>query len=235
MKIPGVRRIVREMCRVVRGRKDGITMWINRDSPPVGKDFEDCWDLVIKGDSDEVARLARLDPSDNEVMEITASDEERIRQQGKPSVVIPIRKSSVSQDKSSMQLNALHPAEVPYRANPASKGRPLSEVIPDRKPGKKPAKPASKRKSKANDQVNKINQTYKVSKSSGTSRTKIDKSAVVKCEDWPKPMVEISSGSPRSNGPMPPKPNDQETISPKGPIPNGMRGLLTIENPAAGK
>ena len=56
MKIPGVRRIVREMCGVVRGRRDGLTVWINQDGPPPGKEFEDCWDLVVKGPCDEVAR-----------------------------------------------------------------------------------------------------------------------------------------------------------------------------------
>ena len=56
MKIPGVRRIVREMCGVVRGRRDGLTVWINRDPPPLGKEFEDCWDLIVKGPSDKVAQ-----------------------------------------------------------------------------------------------------------------------------------------------------------------------------------
>ena len=56
MKIPGVRRIVREMCGVVRGRRDGLAVWINRDAPPLGKEFEECWDLVVKGPSDKVAQ-----------------------------------------------------------------------------------------------------------------------------------------------------------------------------------
>ena len=56
MKIPGVKRIVREMCGVVRGRRDGLTVWINHEQPPVGKEFEDCWDLVVTGACDEVAR-----------------------------------------------------------------------------------------------------------------------------------------------------------------------------------
>ena len=56
MKIPGVKRIVREMCGVVRGRRDGLAVWINHEPPPVGKEFEECWDLVVKGACDEVAR-----------------------------------------------------------------------------------------------------------------------------------------------------------------------------------
>jgi NAD-dependent histone deacetylase SIR2 len=60
LKIPGVRRIVREMCGVVRGRRDGVAIWINKDPAPLGKDFENCWDLVVQGSSDEVARRARM-------------------------------------------------------------------------------------------------------------------------------------------------------------------------------
>lgn len=60
LKVPGVRRIAREMCQVARGRKDGFTAWINNASEPVGPEFKDCWDLVIRGDCDEVARQAAI-------------------------------------------------------------------------------------------------------------------------------------------------------------------------------
>lgn len=55
LKIPGVKRLVREMCGVIRDRRDGLTIWMNMDPPPLGKEFEDCWDLVVKGPCDEVA------------------------------------------------------------------------------------------------------------------------------------------------------------------------------------
>lgn len=61
LKVPGVRRIAREMCKVVRDRRDGITIWINNDpEPPTGKDLEDCWDLIVQGPCDEVARHAAM-------------------------------------------------------------------------------------------------------------------------------------------------------------------------------
>ena len=60
LKVPGVRRIAREMCQVARGRKDGFTAWINNMPEPVGPEFKDCWDLVIRGDCDEVARHAAI-------------------------------------------------------------------------------------------------------------------------------------------------------------------------------
>lgn len=60
LKVPGVKRIAREMCQVARGRKDGFTAWINNAPEPVGPEFKDCWDLVIRGDCDEVARHAAI-------------------------------------------------------------------------------------------------------------------------------------------------------------------------------
>ncbi|KAF2460800.1 DHS-like NAD/FAD-binding domain-containing protein [Lineolata rhizophorae] len=62
LKIPGVKRIAREMCKVVRGRRDGVTVWINNDPEPASiKDLE--WDIVVRGPCDEVAnRAAMIDP-----------------------------------------------------------------------------------------------------------------------------------------------------------------------------
>ena len=77
MKIPGVRRIVREMCGVVRGRRDGLTVWVNHEPPPVGKEFEECWDLVVKGASDDVARQYSIDGKEN--VECTESEVERAK------------------------------------------------------------------------------------------------------------------------------------------------------------
>jgi NAD-dependent histone deacetylase SIR2 len=60
LKVPGVRRIVREMCGVVRAKRDGIAIWINSDPQRLGKEFENSWDLVVRGDCEEVARYAGL-------------------------------------------------------------------------------------------------------------------------------------------------------------------------------
>ncbi|RMD44390.1 hypothetical protein DV735_g627, partial [Chaetothyriales sp. CBS 134920] len=79
MKIPAVRRIVHEMCRIVRDRRDGTTIWINKDPPPAGKDLENLWDLVVEGDSDEVARLADMGEWYDWVENYTESDLERIQ------------------------------------------------------------------------------------------------------------------------------------------------------------
>jgi NAD+-dependent protein deacetylase SIR2 len=86
MKIPGVRRVVREMCGVVRGRRDGLTVWINQDGPPPGKDFEECWDLIVKGPCDEVARQWNLSMKPHK--ECTNSDIERAKDETKVEVVV---------------------------------------------------------------------------------------------------------------------------------------------------
>lgn len=64
LKVPGTRRLVKELCQVARGRRDGFTAWINIESEPKGIDFKDCWDLVVKAKCDDVAREANLDPWD---------------------------------------------------------------------------------------------------------------------------------------------------------------------------
>ena len=58
LKVPGVRRIVREMCGSVRDRRGGVAIWINNDLPPVAKDLEDCFDIVVQANCDEVANRA---------------------------------------------------------------------------------------------------------------------------------------------------------------------------------
>lgn len=82
MKVPGLRRTVREMCGVVRGRKDGEAIWISREPPPPGREFENCWDLIVRGDSDTVAahaRMRRWDDDSVDYKECSESDSERAK------------------------------------------------------------------------------------------------------------------------------------------------------------
>lgn len=60
LKIPGVRRIVKEMCQLTRSKRDGITAWINTDPEPQGAEFKDCWDFVVRGKCDDFAELVNL-------------------------------------------------------------------------------------------------------------------------------------------------------------------------------
>lgn len=91
LKVPGVRRIVREMCAIVRDRRDGFTAWINNDPEPSGKEFEDSWDMIVKGTSDDVARLAAMPQWDEpeEAIAISAEDAELIASSQEVTVVLP--------------------------------------------------------------------------------------------------------------------------------------------------
>ncbi|KAI1432593.1 DHS-like NAD/FAD-binding domain-containing protein [Xylaria sp. CBS 124048] len=67
MKIPGVRNMVKDMCKVTRDRKDGITAWINLDPEPSGSDLKNCWDLVVRGKCDDIASLVHLPRFDDSI------------------------------------------------------------------------------------------------------------------------------------------------------------------------
>lgn len=90
LKVPGVRRIAREMCNIVRDRRDGVTVWLNNDPEPIGKDLEDVWDLVVKGPCDEVARHANFRKWDDPVdyKEVSDADVSKVKEQQKAVVVI---------------------------------------------------------------------------------------------------------------------------------------------------
>lgn len=116
MKIPAIKRITYEMCKIVRDRKEGTTVWINHDSAPVGN-LEDCWDLIVRGDADEVARKAQLKAWDDDTPEVaetyTDSDVEKSRtQQGKPAIILPSPKKTIT-------ANINTPATPPMSPRPA--------------------------------------------------------------------------------------------------------------------
>ena len=124
MEIPGVKRIVKEMCKVVRGRRDGVSMWINRGPPPVAKEFEDCWDLIVAGECDKVAHRAnmrRWNDEGHDYKECTESEAEHAKEKAKQvKVVIEAAKSksstpptSVTPTKSNTPTMMMTPAESP--------------------------------------------------------------------------------------------------------------------------
>lgn len=94
LKVPGVRRIVREMCGVVRDRRGGVAIWINNDPPPVAKDLEDCFDIIIQGPCDEVARHAAMrkwyEPEiDDNFSEVSDDEARKASSQAEVEVHIP--------------------------------------------------------------------------------------------------------------------------------------------------
>ncbi|KAF7719405.1 Uncharacterized protein PECH_004900 [Penicillium ucsense] len=168
LKIPGVRLLVKNLCKVIRGRKDGVTMFISNE-PPVGKEFEDCFDLVVQGSTDQVADLVQLKnwhdpapytaPLPEPVFGVppTVTGEPAVTdEEGKISVVItstPTKKRPVS-DIGLITPSSSHD-EAPQAkktkralANPATSGRSITDLLHNaatkpRAPAKAARKPAT--------------------------------------------------------------------------------------------
>lgn len=191
LKIPGVRHLVKNLCRVVRGRKNGVTMWINNE-PPVGKEFEDCWDLIVKGNCDEVADIADLKPwddkSEEEMHSCGVSEVEEARQRG-PSVVIPASKK---------QQQTLTGLVTPTSSNDEGSAPPRKRASAPKgaKPNgvKKPARKGSAHKGRLPNKSKKITDFNPVAKSRGSSVSAKGKDT--------QPMGTISSVSSRDNQPI---------------------------------
>jgi NAD-dependent histone deacetylase SIR2 len=118
LKIPGVRRIVREMCAVARGRRDGFTAWINNGPEPSGAEFKDSWDLVVRGDCDDVAFYANMPRWDDNIegtfQEMKLDEVEKSIRERRVEVLIP------ASDKSAVckTQGILTPTASPRHATP---------------------------------------------------------------------------------------------------------------------
>lgn len=216
MKIPGVRRLVKSLSSVIRSRRNGVTMWINNEAPS-GKEFEDCFDLVVKGDCEEVARLAQLKRWDDDSKpvfdECNSSDVERVKsEQGSLSVVIRTPKKAKAQAQTGMLTpsssydgDAENTSDANIR-NPASKGRKLTDILmaskkdapkPSQKAGVK--KPAPRKRTKKEPAKNaKITNFSKVKVTKAQKVMPEEKSARLEKDDY-KAMHPVSPGAARNN------------------------------------
>ena len=229
MEIPGVKRIVREMCGVIRARKDGKCVWINRGPPPIAKEFEDCWDLVVAGDCDQVAELADMRKWYEEPREgIRVTDSEAERAKMKESEVKVVVKTS---KKPSATPGLLTPAPSPRlkatqktglklifklltekrkSQSAATSTKPLtttkskqlsSKLAPSKPPKNKPPKPNTPKEAS----LPKINTAFKVIKaqqptcSTTTSTTTTSQKMKRLPPDDSKPFEPIPPHSARSN------------------------------------
>lgn len=134
LKIGAVKRIVREMCGIVRDRKIGTAIWINRDPVPPRKEFEDAFDLVVKGDADEVARIADLREWDDMTKDVVEeyTDEELaqvLSSQGEVKVIVPPTPEKASIDFFHTTTNSM---ATPPRSD-------AGERIPKQKSASKPS------------------------------------------------------------------------------------------------
>jgi NAD-dependent histone deacetylase SIR2 len=174
LKIPGVRVLVKNMCAMIRSRKDGVTIFVNNE-PPSGKEFDNCFDLIVQGSCDEVANQANLkcwESNDTELCEYESSPEPMPRLPGSlqtpvhqfPSVsvvVTPTKKRSFptgllspssgadEQPAKKRVTKTIKAAKTTKTKNPASKGPSITELLKSQpKAAPKAAsktKPASKK------------------------------------------------------------------------------------------
>ena len=184
LKVPGVRRIVKEMCGVVRGRRDGVAIWINNGPEPPGREFDSCWDLVIRGDADEVARLAdlsrwdaqpvgpddKVDDREAEALEVVMDTPKKTKQSQLVQGVLTPVASPRSEGTAALDVEAMKPS-LPMKLGMLAKSKPLSTKTAiqkgksaSSKPKARKPKPNSKRAA-ASKVTGSINQAFKVTKS----------------------------------------------------------------------
>ncbi|KAL9041850.1 MAG: hypothetical protein Q9180_001005 [Flavoplaca navasiana] len=226
MKIPGVRRIVREMCGVVRARRDGLAVWVNHDPPPVGKEFEDCWDLVVKGSSDDVAGFAKMRRWDDDGIDsrvCTELESEKAKEGKEVHIVIDTAQNITiasmptpaaspgprpSQSQSKLNFSKLKSVEIPGRIPELSNS--VLHCDNQAQAGSKSktktlAAKKTKTKFKTSDLSSnlKINMTYKVRKSiNGSLQNEKPKASPLSKEavQTQRPMAPIPPFAAQNNG-----------------------------------
>ncbi|KAH0551463.1 hypothetical protein GP486_007321, partial [Trichoglossum hirsutum] len=224
LKVPGVRRIVREMCGVVRAKRDGIAIWINNDPEPLGKEFENCWDLVVRGDCEEVARFAGLRRWDDDSRGSGDVDSEEFNKakKGCSDVKVVIETPKKKKGMKSVQ-GVLTPAGSPHLESSSVKqdnGTEISRGTAEapttkqldvglkqasttgrsKKNPKSSEKLPKKKRSKApaSEGTIKINTTFKVSKTNATGSRPSKPSGQPKKQLAPKQLKAESQTSPSS-------------------------------------
>jgi NAD+-dependent protein deacetylase SIR2 len=280
LKIPGVRRIAREMCTVARGRRDGFTAWINCDPEPAGNEFKDCWDLVVRGDCDEVARHVALpkwnDKYAGNYNDVSDEYMKKATKEAKVEVVLEGKHKIVEKTQ-----GILTPVASPRHQSPAPAKSTIMISIPKMgikdNTGKNRSSKTSKlatsviAKKKASKKAvvskpsNKITNAFGVTKSKTISDkpakefpTSVESSHNPATKQPSTPMRPVSPVEVRNNSdpgsyspnhdddsellkdqllndismPLfsdPKQQNKQETISPKGALPNNMAHLIDTE------
>ena len=240
MEIPGVKRIVREMCGVVRGRKDGVAVWINRGPPPIAKEFDDCWDLVVAGDCDRVAKQAGMRRWNEEAPRgdrVTDSEAERAKEghekievlvkspkktrKTSPKLLTPVASPklelAIDMERPKIMIKIQLGASSSNDSKASSRG---SSKVPTKK-GETAPKKSHKKNSAGPAQLsatNKINNTFKVTKPQQTlaKKEKSHQTPPIHRENSI-PMAPISPQDPRSNGILPSSQDLWPNLKPETP------------------
>jgi NAD-dependent histone deacetylase SIR2 len=238
------------MCSITRDKRGGFTAWINQDPEPTGIDVKDCWDLVVAGDCDDVARhvnLPRWDEKDcGEYKKILDSEQspmtsslsvviESTKAIGIPTPVDSPKLQSRHQSPSkpaviieSLPTKVLKQSALSFAPPPTSK-----DIKPKKK--KTTRKPLPTTKPSAS-----LNMSFATSKTTSSANKQAAKHSKVlfpglaASKSQPSTIKEIPRTTSPPNGsnlaitvPSTSAPFDRdEIISPKGSSPKGMQKLL---------
>ncbi|KAJ8097770.1 DHS-like NAD/FAD-binding domain-containing protein [Lipomyces tetrasporus] len=97
LKVPGVRRIVKEMSSAVHAGS-GMVVWINEQDPPAAKMFENCFDLILKGDCQEIPGiLERWEESKTSPKRVASAKKKKKTSVSASGVVSSITSTTVSE------------------------------------------------------------------------------------------------------------------------------------------
>lgn len=138
LKIPGVKRIVKEMCQLTRDKRDGITAWINIDPDP-GAEFKDCWDFVVRGKCDDVAELVNLPRWDQQDIGDPASymvtgDEQKEKlydaKVNRDKVIVELERKRKIDDVESSSQHGAETLDPVFNLEPGKRGIPTPSVSP---------------------------------------------------------------------------------------------------------
>lgn len=147
LKIPGIRRLVKEMCSTTRDRKNGFTAWINLDGEPGGPEFKDCWDLIVRGECDEVARHAGLpkwDDKDTGQYTMVTNEADDAKKRGIDKILVTPARSIAAVDSfptpgASPRLQSLVPSNAFTKLKALTKAQESAEEAATKKPAKRKA------------------------------------------------------------------------------------------------
>lgn len=126
LKIPGLKRIVKEMCAVTRDRKLGFTAWVNRGPESIATEFKGTFDLLVQGDCEDVAHLVGL-PEWN-VVEAdpprTYTKEEVAREKKLAHLRVIVNATAPASKQNQKQEEILTPQSDRFQSPAPARGRP---------------------------------------------------------------------------------------------------------------
>lgn len=243
MEIPGVKRMVREMCGIVRDRRDGVAIWINRGPPPIGKEFEDCWDLVVAGDCDKVAQrvnMRRWNDEGNDYKDCTESEAERAKEKdpGIKVLVKPAKRRSVTPKRDVSPKDGATPAMMTPGESPMSKATKLPKAftIPPLKLSDTKENSKSESRPKGAGKKNGVkNTSIGKTTSSKISKTSDNLKINFKVTKPHKPLADSAKPAPPSNAPRSPSKEKTTKLMKPRPSPTNQekarRLLASINEP----